>query len=282
MKYTKRLLSSRGEARLHSLAESLFGGGISSRVHLKTRLADIFDISLPIRTEDERAFMLMAHFDILITDDNFNPKFAIEFDGLFHSDQRQRERDNLKNGICHKAFFPLVKIRENDYSHMEALARELKDIDRGVEAEIGELEWMMCVFLAARMIAAICEDKLNIDNMLKQELGMYAQRFYELRYLGVKREDAYSYWHYPQMRFPPGSVAYRRYWLLSTLIAFWASSRKNLGPLRREDLTEVLSNLLKCAKLIEVGLTSISFNDLGDVPRDLLIPEEKANRPQVA
>jgi hypothetical protein len=167
MKYTKRLVSSKGEAKLHSLTESLFGGGISSRVHLKPRLADIFDIDLPLWTSDERTFMLMAHFDILITDDDFNPKFAIEFDGLFHSNQRQRERDNLKNRICQKAFFQLVRIREDAFSHMETLARELKDIDRGVEAEIGELEWMMCVFLAYRMIAAICKDELNIDNLLK-------------------------------------------------------------------------------------------------------------------
>jgi hypothetical protein len=192
VKYTKRLLSSEGEAKLHSLTESLFGGGISSRVHLKPRLADIFDIDLPIWTCDERNFMLMAHFDILITDDDFNPKFAIEFDGQFHSDQKQRERDNLKNGICHKAFFQLVRIREDDYSDMEALARELKGIDRGVEAE--KLEWSMCVDLAAHMLGAICKDKLNFDNMLKQELGTYAQCFYELRYLGVNREDSYYHW----------------------------------------------------------------------------------------
>jgi hypothetical protein len=70
------------------------------------------------------------------------------------------------------------------------------------------------------------------------------------------------------MRFPTGSVAYRRYWLLSTLIAFWASSRKNLGPLTKEDLTEVFNNLLKCAKL----------NELDDVPSNLEDdPERRRN-----
>jgi hypothetical protein len=118
------------------------------------------------------------------------------------------------------------------------------------------------------MIGAIRRDKLNVDTF-KHELGMYAQRFYDLRDLGVEREDAYSYWYHPRMSFPPGSASYRRYWLLSSLIAFWASSRENLGSLTEEDLGQVFSDLFKCAKLIEVGLTSISFNDLHDVPRNL-------------
>jgi hypothetical protein len=275
MDYTRRLLSSKGEARLHSLAESLFG----PRVHLKTRLADVFEIDLPIWSQEERTFMLMAHFDILITDDDFKPKFAIEFDGPFHSRQQQRERDNLKNKICHKAFFPLVRIGENDYSGgTVALARELKGIDRGVEAEIRDLDWMMCVFLAGYMIGALCRGKPNND-MLKQELGTYTQRFYELGYLGVTREDSYSYWHYPQMSFPSGSVAYRRYWLLTSLLAFWASSRENLRePFTEEHITELFSNLFKCAKLIEVGLTSSSFNELVDAPRSLEEdPEHRRN-----
>jgi hypothetical protein len=223
--------------------------------------------------------MLMAHFDILITDDDFKPKFAIEFDGLFHSVQRQRERDSLKDEICHKALLPLVRIREDDFSHIEALARNLKHIDRGVESEIAVLEILMCLSLATRLLSAIYKDKWR---MFKQEVYTYAQRFYDLRYLGVSEEDSYYNWHYPRTGFPPGSAAYRRCWLLSTLIAFWDSSRKNLGPLTEEDLTEVFNNLLKCAKLIEAGLTSISFNDLSDVPVTLednleVDPERRRN-----
>jgi hypothetical protein len=251
--YTKRLLVSQGEERLYSLALSLLGGK-SSRVHLKTRLADVFDIDLPVWTQEERTFMLQAHFDVLITDIDFNPDFAIEFDGGFHSEPRQAQRDILKDSICRKAYLPIKRVKWHEYSNMEALAREIKDIDQYIQrAKEDEriVERILCMNLTVDLLIRLVPGPWNSVEQHEQMIHDCFECFYRTGYLRVTREDTtYYYNDYSAMgggKLPPGSSADMRYNLLKASIRLWK-------PSPDEDYADIVDILVSFAKLMETSL----------------------------
>jgi hypothetical protein len=79
-------------------------------VHIKMRLADIFPIGGSGITDDLYGFALRAHFDFVVSDENHDPLFAVEFDGPSHRKDDQRERDNKKNELCELFEFPILRI----------------------------------------------------------------------------------------------------------------------------------------------------------------------------
>jgi Protein of unknown function (DUF2726) len=105
-------LFSRSEALVDSiLARTLQGSGY--RVFASVRLSDVLSKgpgeTLP---PAEFNFFTRAHVDFVITTDDYQPQpvFGIEFDGPHHRERRQRERDIIKNRLCKKAGFPLLRI----------------------------------------------------------------------------------------------------------------------------------------------------------------------------
>jgi hypothetical protein len=55
-------------------------------------------------------FALQCHFDFVVTDADYSPLFAVEFDGPSHQESEQRNRDHLKNKLCDELSFPLLRI----------------------------------------------------------------------------------------------------------------------------------------------------------------------------
>lgn len=61
----------------------------------------------------ERRMMVAGEFDfVIVTSADSRPVFAIEFDGLSHSAPKQATRDTIKNRLCHRVDFPLLRIRK--------------------------------------------------------------------------------------------------------------------------------------------------------------------------
>ena len=101
----KRLLNLHEEAthtRLKAVCDDY-----KASVYLKIRLADVIPIEGSGISDKEFSFALKSHFDFVIFDSNYEPLFAVEFDGHFHRNSSQIQRDKLKNKLCDK-FNPVL------------------------------------------------------------------------------------------------------------------------------------------------------------------------------
>lgn len=83
-----------------------------ARVFAKVRVADVLQIEDSALGYDHRRYALQAHFDFVVTDEQFMPQFGVEFDGPYHSGSRQAERDQLKDSLCSRSEFPLLRIND--------------------------------------------------------------------------------------------------------------------------------------------------------------------------
>ncbi|MGF1717926.1 DUF2726 domain-containing protein [Photobacterium chitinilyticum] len=95
-----------------------------ARVFAKVRLADVFPIKNSGITSEEFSYALKSHFDFLVFNENYEPLFAVEYDGKQHySDPTQVRNDLLKNGLCERFKFPILRANFNYVS------REFKGLD---------------------------------------------------------------------------------------------------------------------------------------------------------
>jgi uncharacterized protein DUF2726 len=58
---------------------------IGAHVYPKVRLADVFPIANSGITDGEFRFCLQSHFDFIVTNEQREPLFAVEFDGDSHA-----------------------------------------------------------------------------------------------------------------------------------------------------------------------------------------------------
>jgi hypothetical protein len=84
-----------------------------AHVFAKVRVADAIPITNSGIPDKEFSFALKSHFDFLMTDNNYNPIFAVEFDGPYHSNKVQKRRDVMKNELCDRFRLPLLRINAN-------------------------------------------------------------------------------------------------------------------------------------------------------------------------
>ncbi len=99
------------------------------RLSLKMRLRDAIDVDdLPL-TRRERDFAFTAHLDFVAFDAGSHlPVLAVEYDGPQHlTDDRQIERDQIKNRLCEVARLPLLRI-DNLFARKEGKWRVLQYI----------------------------------------------------------------------------------------------------------------------------------------------------------
>ena len=183
----KRLIESKGEARLHDLAKTMFNVSGADRVHLKVRLADVFDLSAAIWAPEEKTFMLQAHFDLLITDEEFNPRFAIEYDTDYHATLVQRRRDTLKDSICKKGDLPIRRFTWDEISYAADI---LKDADK-VEDKVKQIDWLLSVNAAMAVVNQVIGRRFELDAIPLIEIGMkLANHIYESQLMRPSNTDA--------------------------------------------------------------------------------------------
>jgi uncharacterized protein DUF2726 len=84
-------------------------GRWGARLAFKQRIADVLQLDISNSSFGEGRFALQAHFDFVIWRGG-EPHFAVEFDEPHHrTDAEQRRRDALKDEICRRAGFPVVR-----------------------------------------------------------------------------------------------------------------------------------------------------------------------------
>jgi hypothetical protein len=104
----QRLMNNYEELTFDTLSETCTEW--DAHVYPKVRLADIFPIANSGITDLEFRFCLQSHFDFVVTDSDFQPLFAVEFDGKTHQTLEQRHRDNRKGVLCERFKLPVLRI----------------------------------------------------------------------------------------------------------------------------------------------------------------------------
>jgi hypothetical protein len=90
-----------------------------ARVFAKARIADVLNISSSGISNDEYNYALKAHFDFTVADQDSCAQFAVEFDGRRHAvDPSAIRRDTLKDAICKRIGFPLLRIGEDSFKRI--------------------------------------------------------------------------------------------------------------------------------------------------------------------
>lgn len=93
------------------------------KVENKMRIADVLNINSSGLSPEEYTYALKAHFDFVIYDNEDLPLFGVELDGSLHDkDNRVIKNDILKNNICERFSFPLLRI------NAAFVTRKIKDL----------------------------------------------------------------------------------------------------------------------------------------------------------
>lgn len=134
----------------------------------KVRLADILPIENSGISSDLYHFALQSHFDFVVTDDDLQPLFAIEFDGDSHDSKLQQRRDMRKDSLCERFQLPLLRI--NSLYLNESFRR------------MDMLSWFVNYWFAQRMIDGAYESgdipaDAYVDPMLIVTLPGTKQKF---------------------------------------------------------------------------------------------------------
>jgi hypothetical protein len=90
-------------------------------VHPKVRIADAIEVNDRILSSKQFSFALRGHFDFVVTDSTDRAVFAVEFDEPHHVNGRDADamhRDQLKDAICERVDFPLLRIGSQALTHV--------------------------------------------------------------------------------------------------------------------------------------------------------------------
>lgn len=79
-------------------------------VYPKVRVADVISLDEVGAVGDLRRYGLQSHFDFVICRGKWDPVYAVEFDGRFHSTPEQAARDAKKDELCRRDGFPILRI----------------------------------------------------------------------------------------------------------------------------------------------------------------------------
>lgn len=79
-------------------------------VYPKVRVADVISMDEAGAVGDLRRYGLQSHFDFVIYRNKWDPVYAVEFDGHFHSTPKQAARDAKKDELCRRVGFPILRI----------------------------------------------------------------------------------------------------------------------------------------------------------------------------
>lgn len=138
-----------------SVSASRYGAEVLPKV----RIADVIDIEGSGLSNDLYGYALRAHLDLIVTDENHFPLFAVEFDGPSHTLRRARANDARKNLICERFGLPLARVRD------EHVFRKVRGVDY--------VTWLAEVFFCFRdLVEAQESGALPLDEPLDPMMVM--------------------------------------------------------------------------------------------------------------
>ena len=118
----KRISNTSERITYNELKKGLMG--TDNVIFGKLPIRDVIDngIYSKLRQSDKKLFNT-SHFDFVITDNNHNPLFAVEFDGPHHEIYKNTiKRDIRKNRICQIAEFPLIRITDVELEQYDSIS----------------------------------------------------------------------------------------------------------------------------------------------------------------
>ncbi len=96
-----------------------------AHVFPKVRVADVLKIERSGISDSLYRYALQAHFDFVVSDSEHQPLFAVEFDGPTHSEPNAKRRDKMKNILCERFEFSLLRVNKRylctDFSNWDLL-----------------------------------------------------------------------------------------------------------------------------------------------------------------
>lgn len=136
-------LVNRYEELTHSeISERAERWGLS--VYPKVRVADAINLDALGVAGELKRYGLQAHFDFLVCRERWQPEYAVEFDGRFHSSEKQARRDAKKDKLCELASLPILRINSNylspRFGSMSLLAwiMDVYELQRGFDEHQAE------------------------------------------------------------------------------------------------------------------------------------------------
>lgn len=104
---------------------------LDTRLHIPLKEIININAELPTPLTDEEKLFIFhdSHIDILLINTmNKQTILAIEIDGAtFHSTEKQKNRDNIKNSILEKYNIPLLRLNTRDSNEIEKIRNKLDD-----------------------------------------------------------------------------------------------------------------------------------------------------------
>lgn len=121
----------------------------SLAIYPKVRLADVVDPDDVGATGALKTYALKAHFDFVICRNEWDPVYAIEFDGPLHASSVQTARDVQKDELCRRGQMPILRIHaahlEKTYTDLTLLGWlvEVAEMQAAFDAEqsAGRISW---------------------------------------------------------------------------------------------------------------------------------------------
>lgn len=110
MQIVDRLLNRSEQAAFRELERVAVDNGL--RAFAKPRLSDVIQKSGAYLSQREFDYFTRSHCDFVVTDDAYRPLMVVEYDGPFHADAKQQERDRIKNGLLKQAGLGLLRIND--------------------------------------------------------------------------------------------------------------------------------------------------------------------------
>jgi hypothetical protein len=90
----------------------------SLKVFPKNRMSDVISKENSYLTQREFDYYTRCHFDFVLTDMSHKPIMAVEYDGPFHSNETQIERDKIKNELRKRAEFGILRIHDRHVTRL--------------------------------------------------------------------------------------------------------------------------------------------------------------------
>ncbi len=118
-------------------------------IYPKVRLADVIEPNDVGATGQLKTYALKAHFDFVICRDEWDPVYAIEFDGPLHATSVQAARDVQKYELCRLGGLPILRIHAahvtKTFTDLTLLGWlvEVAEMQRAFDAEqeAGRISW---------------------------------------------------------------------------------------------------------------------------------------------
>mgnify|MGYP001766123448 CR=1 FL=1 len=79
-------------------------------IYPKIRLCDVIDKGKTYLSNRQFDFYTRSHCDFVIADSFHKPKMVVEYDGPYHKNQEQLERDEIKNDLCRRVGLGILRI----------------------------------------------------------------------------------------------------------------------------------------------------------------------------